>query len=102
MDKKYIDAEALKADLTRTRNSLLDIESYTRADTISYCMTRVDVAPAADVAPVRHGRWIVRHIAGEDPYECSLCGNTVNVYGYHHCPHCGAKMDEEVGDHAQD
>lgn len=49
--------------------------------------------PAADVAPVAHGRWINRCIAGEDPYECSCCGNSVDVHGYHYCPNCGAKMD---------
>ena len=47
--------------------------------------------PAADVAPVRHGRWIDTG-SGQ---ECSICKE--NQYGYdtgrHFCPNCGAKMD---------
>lgn len=56
---------------------------------------------AADVAPVRHGRWII----DEKRYViyCSECGE---VSGYslnlrdvreenHYCPNCGARMDLE-------
>ena len=67
---------------------------------------RVDVidAPAADVAPVVHGRWIEQ----EDPmldvyYTCSVCkedfyiettGYTEkDMFLYTYCPNCGAKMD---------
>ncbi len=42
------------------------------------------------------GHWILRHIAGEDPYACSFCGNSVEVYGFRYCPYCGSKMQEEV------
>ena len=58
-------------------------------------------APAADVAPVRHGRWIlVDKSYGE--YECSVChardSNCSDYYGVHDvtgqdwCPYCGAIM----------
>ena len=58
--------------------------------------------PAADVVPVRHGRWIrVSKLCGE--YECSVChgadSNCSDYYGTHivteqdYCPFCGAKMD---------
>jgi hypothetical protein len=50
-------------------------------------------APAADVAPVVHGEWIFQSVSGEDPYTCSVCGNTVKIYGYTFCPYCGARMD---------
>lgn len=46
-------------------------------------------APAADVAPVRHGRW-KRY--GRNLGECSNCGEIVNIR-YNYCPNCGAKMD---------
>ena len=57
--------------------------------------------PAADVAPVVHGRWIVRF---DGPYKrrrcyCSHCGNHNGVGGIAqnqekpYCPNCGAKMD---------
>lgn len=50
--------------------------------------------PAADVAPVVHGRW-----DNLDGYKtrmvCSVCGWDVPEYGkfYSYCPNCGAKMD---------
>ena len=51
--------------------------------------------PAADVAPVVHGRWI--HKGNSQVWECSRCGRGINnnpegidLY----CYHCGAQMDE--------
>lgn len=54
----------------------------------------VDAIPAADVAPVVHGRWIYDKKA-QRPY-CSVCkgyfyGATNSPMSY--CPNCGAKMD---------
>ena len=57
---------------------------------------------AADVAPVRHGRWIEpsRLYYGAKQYECSLCYSDTfwNKHSitekYPHCPNCGAKMME--------
>ena len=49
-------------------------------------------APAADVVPVRHGRWIASH---DEFCQCSLCKYPVyaawNTTNY--CPNCGARMD---------
>ena len=51
---------------------------------------------AADVAPVRHGKWI------EDEYgyiHCSECGSEWDEpepQWTPFCPMCGAKMDKEV------
>lgn len=53
---------------------------------------------AADVAPVKRGRWI------EDTYsngtydaDCSICGESIKwngcKYDFNYCPNCGAKMD---------
>ena len=57
------------------------------------------INPAADVAPVRHGRWIL----DEKRYViyCSECSAPVSYYPNikdvrdenHYCPNCGAKMD---------
>lgn len=60
--------------------------------------------PAADVAPVRHGRWITWEEAGNDipsphRHECSVCNDAAQVLvnGVEllsdYCPNCGAKMD---------
>jgi hypothetical protein len=45
--------------------------------------------PAADVAEVRHGRWI-HHEDGV--FTCSECGNAESNDSYY-CRLCGAKMD---------
>ena len=60
--------------------------------------------PAADVAPVVHGRWISWEKAGNfvpspDRHECSVCHDAAQVLvnGFEllsdYCPNCGAKMD---------
>ena len=49
--------------------------------------------PAADVAPVRHGKWMPFHaeFAGDIQY-CSVCEiGFADRTSY--CPHCGAVMD---------
>ena len=64
----------------------------------SDCLTRVrDMvrkAPAADVAPVVHGRWDITEGMIENAV-CSNCGRHFQSYyeAYHYCPNCGAKMD---------
>lgn len=54
----------------------------------NYADEAVDRLPAADVAPVRHGRWSFDG-------ECSECGefDVQDPFGSAYCPHCGAKMD---------
>lgn len=52
--------------------------------------------PAADVAPVVHGRWT--HLGG-DEWCCSVCGFVITTEGSwdkptkKYCEDCGAKMD---------
>ena len=59
----------------------------------------IDSAPAADVAPVRHGRWIDAYPDIEpNPMFmygiCSECGFEQGISKYlNYCPNCGAKMD---------
>ena len=49
----------------------------------------VIMLPAADVAPVRHGRWIEHE---DGVFTCSECGNAESNESYF-CRYCGAKMD---------
>ena len=51
---------------------------------------------AADVAPVRHGRWLPFHstAAGDIQY-CSAC-EIGCTWKPNYCPNCGAKMDLEA------
>lgn len=55
----------------------------------------VEDAPAADVAPVVHGK--VTRIVDDAPYcelgICNICGAYIQAWNY--CPNCGAKMDTE-------
>lgn len=50
------------------------------------------INPAADVAPVRHGRWIVRNKGMNNWVDCSECG-TIGSPHWKCCPVCEAKMD---------
>lgn len=54
---------------------------------------RVSAIPTADVAPVRHGRWVLVNKA-YDKYKCSNCGALDYItIGQKYCIYCGAKMD---------
>ena len=56
---------------------------------------------AADVAPVRHGRWENK----SGIYSCSECvitrpydvqADVIEYWACNYCPNCGAKMDVEL------
>ena len=115
MSKEYIERGALKEDLKESYDRLRAIYDSLTYDedkqicagqltTFTEAILRVKNAPAADVAEVRHGRWIcINKRYGE--YECSVChgmdSNCSDYYGIHavteqeFCPNCGAKMDKE-------
>lgn len=64
-------------------------------------LREVSDAPAADVAPVVHGRW-VKHTKMHGFVYCSACKDIYldeewlkdGKWGY--CPNCGARMDGEA------
>ena len=49
-----------------------------------------NLAPDADVEPIRHGEWIDK---GDANYYCSECDGAVR-HNYPNCPFCRAKMDK--------
>lgn len=54
----------------------------------------LELAPAADVRPERHGRWIYHHDIHGISYSCSNCTCGLSDTGTeHYCHYCGAKMD---------
>lgn len=62
----------------------------------------VKALPAADVAPVVHGKWVHsrydRSSGQFDVVKCSRCGLEAYAMAYHvrdgnYCPKCGARMD---------
>ena len=74
------------------------------------CRSAVSALPAADVAPVRHGRWIRPHWKNSvSCADCSECGaeahhaeyRGVQKY-YKRCPSCGALMDGKEDEDGQD
>ena len=85
---------------------------YNTVNGKSICAARKDelaAIPAADVAPVRHGRWIsLTECANEGVY-CSVCNKKVYKADYawsnkrikvrsNYCPNCGAKMEADHED----
>ena len=68
-------------------------------------------APAADVAPVLEGKWIVHYTTVGNPYtECASCHTDfsfktdkgtvakLDMRGMLYCPHCGANMEGGIDD----
>lgn len=62
----------------------------------------VEGIPAADVAPVRHGKWVhSRYENCSEQFEmvkCSCCGREAYAMAFYvrdgnYCPNCGARMD---------
>lgn len=59
----------------------------------AHFVAMIDRFPAADVAPVVHGRWVD---AGRGIKACSNCNHGIKEHmacANHYCPNCGAKMD---------
>ena len=92
----YIKREEVYDQLDRWARDLNNPQVYQRDD--ARCV--IDGIPSADVAPVRHGRWVV--IDAEEPrrYGCSEC-KRLSWHMENYCPNCGARMDED-GDESDD
>lgn len=88
---EYIEREAAirvvkgQSSLTMTRSGLID---------------SIRKLPAADVAPVVHGRWVDRIVDENEViqpwmqrYYCSECFEGGSQSWFKFCPNCGAKMD---------
>lgn len=102
---EYIDREALQVILENWRNAHADANDDQGRGLLEDVIWEVDTQPAADVAPVQHGKWVKDESAyfPDDYYcvyhdwNCSNCGETVNDRQKlpQYCPECGAKMDGE-------
>lgn len=113
---KYIELEALERSFEeqyleyRSRRQrvlfagriLGDSTLTTAAIVMKSCLDSLREAPAADVAPVRHGRWAYcdTYMDGITMFTCSCCGDKQNgrngwSWKKNFCPNCGAKMDLE-------
>lgn len=91
---EYIEREALMVALYK--EIVGDGDYYNGKDDMqNQIRDMVSQFPPADVAPVRHGRWIKRktwnfHVCSECSFETPPYTSFMN-----YCPNCGAKMDLE-------
>ena len=80
---KYIDAEWLHSHFKETG----DEETKTNFERMMHRW--IDIAPAADVAPVVHGKWIKGKYCSSCEYDNTyICCEETKF-----CPNCGARMD---------
>ena len=97
---EYIEREALMRRIKEIHCAECDSYHGVRCracwvdDTLDY----IDSEPAADVTPVRHGRWVHEHISeGYAWVICSECEAVIHKIlinkRLNYCPNCGAKMD---------
>ena len=92
---EYIERESLLREIER-RKALMVGDKLVSVDAMkSFIKNR----PAADVAPVRHGRWVHEHMSeGYAWVICSECEAVIHKIlinkRLNYCPNCGAKMDE--------
>ena len=99
---EYIEKHKAVNLLTALENEFQKFKPFKGFEHAMYrklCETEIAIGklPAADVAPVAHGRWIEKTVPeGCRYFECSNCGAHENrhtaIKGYY-CWRCGAKMD---------
>lgn len=98
---KYIDREAVLHALHEIGGCDAPPDTWANGfdKAIDEAYRSVQRLPAADVAPVVHGRW---EWDTEDIYRCTVCNEKAHVKevmgqpDWHYCPNCGAKMDGGV------
>lgn len=105
---EYIERDALMLRIKEIHCAGCD--SYNglrcRACLVDDALDYIDSEPAADVAPVLHGRWERIGIKGRKGLPiypcCSACGRVSAAYRseweglrgpWKYCPNCGARMD---------
>ena len=99
----YIEAGELLMELN-------DTDIFDTYNDYSMVFDTIDNFPAADVAPVRHGRWkkskgnerpTENGFVHDDKYVCDCCGwgcCCETKLDFSFCPNCGARMDGAKND----
>lgn len=91
---EYIDREAVEKFIMDGLNNS-DVYERFGHDAIKI-IAEVHYMPAADVAPVRHGRWECNKpcpVCGEDRFK-GIDADIWADWEPPYCPNCGAKMDK--------
>lgn len=89
-------AEYIDRDLLKRAVHASDLENREKMALLT-CISSI---PAADVEPVRHGRWeaLEHYRDGGTAQRCNQCKELMCLHRTtpkNYCPNCGAKMDEE-------
>ena len=93
---EYIEREAVVMELNKTYDNMNAMGAQ------FYCgfmnaVHRIKDFPAADVAPVRHARWLEvreKRLFGENYFLCSNCKSRNGLMiPFNYCNNCGCKMD---------
>ena len=93
---EYIDCEAAFDAITDLAGKAPTRSAYEAVWKLARVLKKI---PAADVAPVVHGRWeyIPQTINTYGQLRCSICNwwtlDPSVDRSYSYCPNCGAKMD---------
>ena len=89
---EYIEREALRDELLNISVDISNLYGCGVLEGLDRATKRLNEQPAADVAPVRHGKW---ERTADGAALCTACKRKMNPsqYGYAFCSLCGAKMD---------
>lgn len=99
----YIEREAALAICEKEYKERVKMADWCGDTVARNIAADVSAIPAADVAPVRRGRWIHPHwcnsVSAADCSECGAEAHHIEYRGvqkyYKICPSCGARMDKE-------
>ena len=93
---RYIEADALLEELKLSSN--MHAENSRELSLLHRDIVIVNEQPTADVAPIKHGKWIsgnpICPCCGGDKFK-DLDADIWADWQPKYCPNCGAKMDAE-------
>lgn len=101
---RLVDADEFKKTILAEIERLYRVGHPYSATVVSDVIKKLDLEPSVDAEPVVHAHWILekKYADGDADYKCSNCEFDDTFHSgfpehfYKRCPHCGAKMDEEV------
>ena len=104
----YIDRQAALNAINIERENMTRRQEWGAEHILTHYGYRIIAdMPSADVAPVRHGRWVgypeclkYTNAYSDDHIVCSVCEECYSIMDndcerFNYCPNCGARMDGE-------